>query len=100
MREVILRPAAQADIEDIADYTIGAWGHEQARLYVGDLRRAIERLATSALRHQLHDDVLPGLRKLRCGRHLVFYLVEGAVVDVVRVLHDSRDVRRHLGLGA
>lgn len=99
MREVILRPAAQVDIEDIADYTIGEWGHEQARRYVGDLRRAIERLASSALRHQLHDDVLPGLRKLRCGRHLVFYLVADDAVDVVRVLHDNRDVRRYLGLG-
>jgi toxin ParE1/3/4 len=97
MREVILRPAVEADLEDKADYTIGEWGSDQARLYVGDLHRAIERLAASALRHPAQDDVLPGLRKLRCGHHLVFYFVREGAVDVVRVLHEKRDVRRYFG---
>src|SRR3546814_13958765 len=50
MRSVVIRPEAEVDIEVIADYTITQWGAEQARHYVGDLRRAIERLAVGGLR--------------------------------------------------
>ena len=51
MRSVILRPEAEVDIEDTADYTIKQWGVEQARHYVGDTRRTIEYLAVNGLRH-------------------------------------------------
>jgi toxin ParE1/3/4 len=84
MRKVLLRPQAEADIEGIADYTIEQWGLKQARLYVGDIRRAIERLGDSALQHPKDDAVFPGLHKLRCGHHLVYYLVDADSVDVVR----------------
>ena len=65
MREVIVRPDAEADIEDCADHTIGEWGHEQARKYVRELRRAIESLATGAVRYPLYDEIHPGLRRKR-----------------------------------
>jgi len=41
MRKVLLRPDAEADIEDVADYTIGEWGHEQGRIYLQELRGAV-----------------------------------------------------------
>lgn len=59
MREIVLRPDAEADIEDAASYTIDQWGHEQAQVYIGELRRAIELLAATVLHHPLFDKVYP-----------------------------------------
>jgi toxin ParE1/3/4 len=96
MREVILRPDAEGDIEDAADYTIAQWGHEQARTYVGELRQAIELLATTALRHPLYDAIHPGLRRKRSGMHHIYYLTTGDSVEVLNVIHVQRDPGLHL----
>jgi toxin ParE1/3/4 len=100
MRKVVLRPDAEADIEDAADYTIEQWGHEQARSYVLDLRHAIEQLATTALRYPIHFEVYPGLRRKRSGMHHIYYLATDDRVDVLNVIHVSRDPGRHLKMDA
>lgn len=96
MRSVIIRPAVEIDIEDAADYTIEAWGVEQARQYVGDIRRTIENLAVDGLRRPEEAALFPGLRRARSGHHFIFYLIDDERVDVVRVLHERRDAMRQL----
>ncbi|MBS3930650.1 MAG: type II toxin-antitoxin system RelE/ParE family toxin [Sphingomonadales bacterium] len=96
MRKVIVRPDAAQDIEDAADYTVGEWGHEQAFRYVGELRQAIESLATTALRHPLYGDILPGLRRKRSGMHHIYYLASKDSVEVLSILHVQRDPGQHL----
>lgn len=96
MREVILRPDAEADIEDAADYTIEQWGHEQARAYVAELRHAIEQLAKTALRYPIYDDVYAGLRRKRSGMHHIYYLATNEWVEVLNIVHVQRDLGLHL----
>lgn len=96
MRDIILRPSAEVDIEDAADYTIEQWGHEQARTYVEDLRRAIKSLATTALRYPLCEAVHPGLRRKRSGMHHIYYLAFDDRVEVLSVLHVQRGPGLHL----
>lgn len=96
MREVILRPGAEADVEDAANYTTDQWGHEQARAYIGELRQAVESLADTALRYPLHDAVHPGLRRKRSGMHHIYYLAFDDRVEVLSILHVQRDPGLHL----
>ncbi|MCL4716695.1 MAG: type II toxin-antitoxin system RelE/ParE family toxin [Hyphomonadaceae bacterium] len=42
------------------------------------------------------DDIRPGYRRHNVGAHVLFYRVMGDVADVVRILHQRRDFRRHL----
>lgn len=98
MREVIVRPDAAADIEDCADHTIGEWGPEQARKYVSELRRAIENLASTALRNPLYDEIHAGLRRKRSGMHHIYYLAFKDRVEVLNVIHVQRDPGLHLKL--
>ena len=91
MRDVILRPNAEADLQETAEYTIETWGADQALSYIQDLRRAVESLATTALQNQLHGDVLPGLRRKRSGMHHIYYLVTEDTVDILAVIHVQRD---------
>ena len=96
MREVILRPDAESDIEDVADYTIEQWGVEQAKTYVREIRRATEQLATTALRHATHNTIYPGLRRKRSGMHHIYFLVTEDSVEVLNIIHVSRDPGLHL----
>jgi toxin ParE1/3/4 len=96
MPDVILRPEAVRDLEDIADYTIDQWGKEQARLYVGELRQSIERLGSTGERYPLVDTLFPGLRRMRSRHHLIYYVVDDRVVEIIRVLHERMDVNARL----
>ena len=96
MREVILRPDAEADIENAADYTVDQWGQSQALAYVSELRQAIELLATTALRHPLYDHVYPGLRRKRSSMHHIYFLTSDDSVEVLNVIHVQRDPGLHL----
>ncbi len=96
MRSVVLRPEAEADIELIVDYTLAEWGSAQARNYIDSLRAAIERLAVNGMRYQQDAELYPGLRRMKVAHHIVWYLIDDDAVDVVRVMHEQRDMRRHL----
>jgi toxin ParE1/3/4 len=93
----LLSPAAQADLEQIWDYTHDRWGIDQAEEYLRELQRAIERAAANPQIGRAWEEIRPGYRKLVAGSHVLFYRVgtEG-VIDVVRVLHQRMDVDRHL----
>jgi toxin ParE1/3/4 len=98
MRDVILRPDAEGDIEDIADYTLEQWDLEQARFYVHNLRQAIEGLSSGALRYPLCETVYPGLRRRRSAMHHIYYLTFDNRVEIVRILHVQRDPGPYLPL--
>ncbi len=42
------------------------------------------------------EAVAPGLRCSHVGRHLIFYRPVVGGIEVIRILHDSMDVDRHL----
>ena len=97
MSRYLLSPAAQADLEQIWDYTRGRWGVDQADEYLRELQRAMERAAANPSIGRACDEIRPGYRKLAAGSHTLFYRVTAeAVIDVVRVLHQRMDVDRHL----
>jgi toxin ParE1/3/4 len=40
------------------------------------------------------SELYPGLRRIKCGSHLIYYLTSGDVLDVVRILHARRDAEQ------
>lgn len=103
-----LRLAAQAeqDIGDIAAWTGSHFGEQQARTHAETLSLALEALieGPDALGAKPREDVASGVSVLhvarngRKGHHFVVFRVGGnSVIDVLRVLHDSMDLPRHVG---
>jgi toxin ParE1/3/4 len=88
-------PAAVADIGAIWDYTALTWSLDQADRYVDDIRSACLALADGE-RAGRKVDVRDGYLKYPVGRHLIFYRKDGPGIVVIRVLHQSMDVDRHL----
>ena len=95
--QYLLSPAAQADLEQIWDYTHDRWGVDQAEDYLRELQRAINRTAANPRIGRACDEIRPGYRKLAAGSHTLFYRVTGEdLIDIVRILHQRMDVDRHL----
>lgn len=88
-------PAAVADIGGIWDYTAETWGMDQADRYVDDIRSACVALA-GGKRAGRKVDVRDGYLKYPVGRHLIFFRQDVPGIVVIRVLHQSMDVERHL----
>lgn len=96
MYEVVLRPIAEADLDDIADYTIAEWGAAQAREYITALRHNISGLQEFPARFPRYESTVGVFRKMKCQHHLVFFTVSVEVVDVIRILHERMDVESQL----
>jgi toxin ParE1/3/4 len=93
----VLSPAAQADLEQIWDYTCDRWDDDQAESYIREIQRAIELVAENPLIGRSCEEVRPGYRRHRVGSHTLYYRVGASdLIVVVRVLHKNMDVDQNL----
>lgn len=93
----VLSPAAQADLEQIWDYTFDRWGIDQAEHYLRELQLVIELVAANPGIGKMCEEIRPGYRKLAAGSHVLFYrMTADNVIDVQRVLHERMDPDRQL----
>ncbi len=96
---------AEADFFEILPWSAANFGQRQARVYAETLSLAIRALAEGPevsgvrCRDELGKDIrtLHVARQGRKGRHFVVFRVSGATtIDVLRLLHDSMDLERHV----
>jgi toxin ParE1/3/4 len=96
MSGYVLSPRAQADIDEIWEYTAERWDVSQADRYVLQITQTIENLARDPRRGRTCDHIRVGYRRYPAGAHVVFFRVVADGIDVVRVLHRRMDFERHL----
>ena len=100
---VNLSDAARDDIREIYAYLNDILcDHKSAVWTYEGLKQAVLSLETMPMRRPLVSDeefASKGIRSLRSGRYLIFYVVaeEPRVVLVVRVLHERREWKTILG---
>ena len=105
---VRLAAAAEADYLQILRWTAENFGSAQARVYAETLASALKTLAAGPhiLGVKERPEIGSNIRTLhvarngRKGRHFIMFRVGGAEeenqIDVLRLLHDSMDLERHL----
>lgn len=105
---VRLAAAAEADYLQILRWTAEHFGSAQARVYGETLASALKTLAAGPdilgvkERPEIGGNVrtLHVARNGRKGRHFIMFRVESVdgkgKIDVLRLLHDSMDLERHL----
>jgi toxin ParE1/3/4 len=91
-----LSPAAEADLEDIFDYTVRLWGLEQAERYIGMIEEACASLAGSPDLGQDCSHVRAGYRRGVVEGHVVYFRPEDYGIAVIRILHARMDASRYL----
>lgn len=87
MAAVRFSQRAEADLLEIAGYTLRTWGEDQAVRYLDGLEACCERLAENPMLGRGCERVRPGLRRMECGRHTIFYRLRRDGVLISRILH-------------
>lgn len=91
-----LSPRAQQDLEEIWLYTFRQWSPAQADSYVSDILSACDGLVSGEKIGLNADEIRAGYAKYFCGAHTIYYKISGHYLDVIRILHQSRDVDAHV----
>jgi toxin ParE1/3/4 len=97
MAEIVVRPAASADIAGLYAFGVQQFGMDTADDYHAGLEAAIARLAEFPESGPLYPGLRPPIRFLTYRRHHIFYDYDGANVWIVRVLHHAMYVSTRLG---
>lgn len=89
---------AEGDLEDIWSYSRDTWGRYQAADYLDRLADCAEALARGEISGTAEDWIATGLRRQIVGSHILWFRVDGAVLTVVRVLHQRMDAAVWVGV--
>ena len=109
-----LSPLARADLSQILATSVEGWGIEGRRRYAAVLAAGMRKLAAEpeGLTTRDRSELSPGLRsfhlrnapavkaaaQVRMPVHVLYYRVaRPSVVEIVRVLHERMEPRRHIG---
>lgn len=92
-----LSDIAETDISDIYDYTQVQYGKAQAIQYLTGLDACFNSLVEQPHMGKHRPEIRDGLRSFPYEHHIVFYRLQENFIRIVRVLHESRDVKRFLG---
>jgi toxin ParE1/3/4 len=84
-------PLAETDLTEnwfqIAEHNFYA-----ADAFIDAIRMRADKLSQLPDRGTPRDDLLPKLRMLVEGKYLIFYHVNGDIVEILRVLHGAMDL--------
>ena len=87
---------AKEDLASIYGYTRDNWGDHQADTYLAQVENRILSLLETPYLGTARPDVSDGYRCLPEGKHLIFYRVDGDVVNILGIPHASMDLERHM----
>ena len=91
MAEVTLRPQAFEDLTEIFAY-IYHGSPKHAESFAELVQANLKRLAKRPRLGRSRPELMPDVRSLTIGRYVIFYLPRVRGIEVVRVLHGSRDI--------
>jgi toxin ParE1/3/4 len=95
MAVVHYSPLAEIDFDSIARFTKEKWGVRQASLYINQLVADCERLAGNPRLGRRHGNLLPEVRRMESGSHVIYYEPRERGILVGRILHKRTLPERH-----
>lgn len=91
MPVILKRPRARSDLAEIWDY-IADDSEARADAFVESIDQEFQLLATRPNMGRVRDELAKGLRSFPVGRYIIFYRPISEGIEVIRVLHGSRDL--------
>lgn len=95
MPKYVLSRRAVSDLGTIWHYTNETWSENQADKYYQLLVEGFEQIIQMPGKGRNYDEIEKGLKGLRVGKHVIFYLTTKTRVEIVRILHERMDLRLH-----
>ena len=91
-RALVWAPESEQDLLEIWHYLAEAVGTDTADRQLRRIDEACRSLRQAPFRGRPRDELRPGLRSILTEPYVVFYRVATAAVEIVRVLHQRRDI--------
>jgi len=86
---------ARDDLDGIWRHSLEQWAQARADEYYLAIRDKLK-LIVAQPEIGVAVDVRPNCRKILSGSHYVYYRTVPGGLEILRILHQSMDVRRHL----
>jgi len=96
MNKLVLKPEAESDLEKIYAFTFHRWGLQQAEKYLDELDEGMKLLASHPSIGKPYLFSTTPYKMLHINRHIIFYRIEGSLCVIVRILHDSMEIKVHI----
>lgn len=93
MVDIRLTAAALNDLDEIDEYGATNFGRERADRYSRGFADVFNRLRRYPRSGPARPELGDGIRSASYGQHQIYYLVEERWVQVLRVIHHSREVQ-------
>ena len=90
-----LSDEAEDDLVGIHQYGVRKWGVEQADRYYWQLFEHFDALAENPFLYMAVDHIRLGYRRSVCGKHAIYYRVNGDLVEIMAILR-AQDIEPRL----
>jgi toxin ParE1/3/4 len=87
---------AERDLDDIWDYYAINASPEIAERLLMRIGGRVEQAGKRPTLGRMRGDLLSGMRSMRAAPYLIFYLVTDSAIEIVRVIHERRDLGQAL----
>jgi toxin ParE1/3/4 len=94
--DLVVLERAEDDLFEAIRYGVEVHGLERTQSYVAAIRDRIEWLREHPGAGPVHEQLRGMVQSFRQNRHRIYYKVHGKRMTVIRILHNSRDVVRHM----
>lgn len=91
-----LTPAALTDLKQIARYTQSTWGKQKRTIYLTAMNNRFEWLSEYPNAGMRRDELGDGFLSYPEGKHVIFYRKKAQWIEILAILHQSMDFRKHL----
>jgi toxin ParE1/3/4 len=92
----VLSPRAVRDLDAIWSFTVERWGSNQASTYLHSIESAANRVCEAPNLGRPIDFIRKGYFTYPVGSHCLFYRLTSEGIEIIRILHQRMDLKRHL----
>ena len=96
MSKYVLSPQTQRSLKNIRGYSVEKFGEAQSKLYLKQLRQAMQSAADMPLNGIARSDIKIGYYSRSIGSHIIFYRINNNRIDIIDVLHQRMDYIKYL----
>ncbi|WP_194850068.1 type II toxin-antitoxin system RelE/ParE family toxin [Nonlabens antarcticus] len=95
MYSLYFRQDAIDDLNNIWAYTFAEWSESQADQYYDLLERECHLLSLNESTGRVYKEIAFDIHGVSIGRHIIFYKIINSTVEILRVLHQQMDIKKH-----
>lgn len=86
---------ALLDLKEIYSYSLVQWSVSQAEKYYFDLTENCQKIQSFPLIGKTYSAIYSKPRGFKVHKHIIFYNIEKSSVQIIRILHESKDLKKN-----